>query len=332
MSFDNLKNTKIKRPNLALFTLLTILSIAFAIFLPLFGIAGVIFMPVPATVLVLSGRIRDGIICAVISSLVLIFYQDYLLVAVIALLIIGLSFVYRNSAVKGKNKLFTVSCIFSVFAGALLIYTIAGSIVSRSNYISEFIVYYNSGIERVMSTNYIAEYAELMNIDLSQVEVAAEQAKGILEFVLYIIPGLLVSLLAFISLMNYLVTNEVLKRYKAGMKEFPSLMYWDTPWYLCWGMILGLVLIATPTGSQSFDRIMDIAGANLVAVFGLLYLILGIAVIWGLMERFKLSRMARTFIFILLGLFFNFALLFIIFIGLIDVWVNFRKLKRGKLA
>jgi len=332
MSFDNLKNTKIKRPNLASLTLLTILSMAFAVFVPFFGIVGVIFMPVPATILALSGRIRDSIICAIISSAVLIFYPDYLLIPVIALLIVGVSFIYRSSAVKDKNKLFTVSCVFSVFTGVLLLYIIASSIINRSSYISEFIDYYNAGINQVLGNDFLTEYAGLLNIELSQMEIAAEQARGILEFMLYIVPGILVSLIAFISFMNYMAVSVVLKKYNVAMKEFPSFRYWDASWYWCWGMILGLVLIAIPTGSQSFDKIMDIVGANLIAIFGPLYLILGVAVLWGLMERFKLSRMIRIIIFVLLGIFFNFTLVFIIFIGLIDIWVNFRKLKREKLA
>ncbi len=327
MSFDNLENTKIKRLNLALLTLLTLLSLAFAVFVPFFGIAGVIFLPVPATLLVLSGRIKDGIICAVISSVILVF-QDYVLVPVVALLIIGISFVYRNSVRKDKSKLFSVSCIFLVFFGALLLYIIANSAINRVNYISEFIKYYNSYINQVLSGNFLTEYAGLLSIEQSQFETVLEQTRDVLEFMLYIIPGILISLIAFISFMNYIATNAALKRYNAGMKEFPSFRYWDAPWYWCWGMILGIVLIIIPSGSQYFNKILDIAGLNLIAVFGPLYLILGIAVIWGLMEKFKLQILWRVIIFVLLGLFFNFALIVVVFLGLIDIWTNFRRLKR----
>ncbi|MEA2016276.1 MAG: DUF2232 domain-containing protein, partial [Actinomycetota bacterium] len=323
MSFDNSANTKIKRLNLALLVLLTLLSLAIAVFVPFFGIAGVIFLPVSATLLVLSGRIRDGVICAVISSVILIFL-DYLLVPAAALLIIGISFIYRSSMIKEKGRLFTISCIFLAFFGVLLLYVITYSAIYGVNYINEFINYYNSYIDQVLSREFLTGYAGLFSLEQSQFEVIVEQARDILEFMLYIIPGILISLVAFISFMNHVATNAVLKRYNTGIKGLPSLRYWDTPWYLCWGMILGLVLIVIPPGSQSINKVLDIAGLNLVAVFAPLYLILGIAVIWGLMEKFKLPLLWRVVIFVMLGLFFNFALIIVVFLGLMDIWVNFR--------
>ncbi|PIU28346.1 MAG: hypothetical protein COT09_05215, partial [Candidatus Hydromicrobium americanum] len=94
MSFDNLKNIKIERLNLALLTLFTFLSLVFTIFVPFIGIVGLALLPVPATLLILCGRIRDGTICAVIACIVLIIL-DYIIAPVAVILIIAVSFIYR---------------------------------------------------------------------------------------------------------------------------------------------------------------------------------------------------------------------------------------------
>ncbi len=327
MPFDNLKNAKIKKLNLALLALFTFLLLFSVFFIPLFGIAGLIFLPVPATILVMSGRVRDSIICVVIACVFWIFL-DYLIAPVTALLILAISFIHRSSVRRKKSKLFTVSLIFLVFLGAVLLYLVLTSAINGFSYIGELINNYNDYIDEVLQPEFVEQYSSFFSIESIQLGPVLEQARDILKFIVYIIPGILISLFAFTGFMNYIATGAVLEKYGIRIKKFPPFKEWDMPWYWCWGAILGLVLVLVPYGSQTLNKIFDIAGFNLLAVFGLLYIILGISVLWGLMERFKISFIWRLVIFIALGLFLNFTIFIIPFIGLIDVWANFRRLER----
>jgi uncharacterized protein YybS (DUF2232 family) len=328
MSFDNLKNIKIERLNLALLTLFTFLSLVFAAFIPFFGIIGVALVPVPVTLLVLCGRIRDGIICAVIACLILI-YPDYILAPVAAVLIIAVSFIYRNSISKDKSKLFTVSGIFLVFCGAALLYIILVSAIGRINFVSELFSSYNSYIDGMSANQFISGYASLLSVDQSQFDLILKQTQNILRFIPYIAPGILIVSFVIVSVINYVATFAVLRRYNINIKPFLSFNELDLPWYYCWGAILGLALVLVPSTGQNFDKLVDVIGFNLIITFGLLYLVLGISVLWGILERFKVPFIWRISIFIILGLFFGFAILILPFLGLIDIWVNFRRLKRG---
>ena len=331
MPFDNLRNTKIERLSLPLLTLFTFLSLVFAVFIPLFGVAGVIFLPVPVTLLVLSGRVRDSIICAVIACAIFVYF-DYVMAPIIAILIVVISFIYKNSIRKDKRKLYTIACIFLSFCGALLLYFIITSLVNKVNYISEVVKNYNAYIDQVFSSEFILKYSDLMPVDRSQLEIILNQTRDILKFIIYIIPGILISLIALVSFMNYIATNAVLIRYGFNIKPFESFKNWDIPWYYCWGVITGLILILIPYGGQNLNKILDIAGFNLLAVFCPLYLILGISVLWGVMDKFKVSLIWRIIIFLLLSLFLSFTVLILSFIGLIDIWFNFRRLERKQLA
>jgi len=329
MSFDNLKNIKIERLNLAVLILFTFLSLVFAAFIPFFGIIGIALVPIPATLLVLCGRIRDGIICAVIACLILI-YPDYILAPVAAVLIIAVSFIYRNSIGKDKSKLFTIGSIFLIFCGVVLLYIALASAVSKDNFVSELFKNYNAYIDGIPNSGFITGYAGLLQVEQSQFDAILKQTQNILRFFPYITPGFLIVSFAFISVINYLATCAVLKRYNIYIKPFLSFKEWELPWYYCWGAILGLILVLIPFGGQNLNKIADIIGFNLVIIFGFLYLVLGVSVLWGILERFKVAFLWRICIFIILGLFFGPVILILPFLGLIDIWINFRRIKRSQ--
>ncbi len=72
MSFDNLSRIKTKKLNLGLLILFTFLALVFSFFVPGFGLLGVALLPIPTVLLVMMGRIRDGIICATVACLVIL--------------------------------------------------------------------------------------------------------------------------------------------------------------------------------------------------------------------------------------------------------------------
>jgi uncharacterized protein YybS (DUF2232 family) len=330
MPFENLEKTEINRINLALFVLYTVLSLAVAVFVPLFGIAGIIMLPVPATILIAGGRIRDGIICAGVACIALIFL-DFSLMPVIAILIIAISFIYKNSVSKDRSKLFAAGSIFLVFCVVIVLYILISSLVYRVNFIDEFIKGYNTSIDLIFESEFFLSYSGLFSIDESQLKSMLEQLRSILEYMVYIVPGFLIFLCSFISVINYIVTYKAFLKYGINnLEPLKSFKDWDIPWYYCWTVIAGLILILVPFGGQSLNGIADIIGFNLLVIFGSLYLILGISVIWGLMEKYKMPLIWRVCIFIFMVLFSGFTMFVLPFMGLIDIWVNFRKLERGR--
>jgi len=327
MSFDNLNNTKAKKLNLVILTLITTISLVFIAYMPFFGIIGLALIPVPATLLVLSGRIRDGIICAVISCIILLLL-DYILAPIAIILIVAVSFIYRRFIGKNKSKIFIVTSVFSVFCGAVLLYVVLASAVSRINFIGEILKNYNVYVDQIADDRLVLGYADLLSIEQSQLDSIIQQTQDILRFFPYVVPGFLIVSFVMASVINYIASSKMLKKYNVDIEPFLSFKEWDLPWYYCWGAIIGLVLVLIPSTGSNIDLIIDIAGFNLLVVFGLLYLVLGISVLWGIFERFKVSIILRIIILVIVGLFIGFAIFILPFLGLIDIWVNFRKLKR----
>jgi uncharacterized protein YybS (DUF2232 family) len=329
MSFDNLNNTKAKKLNLVILTLITTISLVFIVYMPFFGIIGLALIPIPATLLVLRGRIRDGIICAVISCIILLLL-DYILAPIAIILIVAVSFIYRRFIGKNKSKIFIVTSVFSVFCGAVLLYVVLASVVSRINFIGEILKNYNVYVDQIADDRLVLGYADLLSIEQSQLDSIIQQTQDILRFFPYVVPGFLIVSFVMASVINYIASSKMLKKYNVDIEPFLSFKEWDLPWYYCWGAIIGLVLVLIPSTGSNIDLIIDIAGFNLLVVFGLLYLVLGISVLWGIFERFKVSIILRIIILVIVGLFIGFTIFILPFLGLIDIWVNFRKLKRER--
>jgi uncharacterized protein YybS (DUF2232 family) len=329
MSFDNLNDNKAKKLNLVILTLITTIILIFAAFVPLFGAIGLALIPVPATLMVLSGRVRDGIICAVISCIVL-FLLDYILAPLAMILIITVPFIYRRFIGKRKSRLLIVASVFSLFCGAALLYIVLASAVSRINFIAEALKNYNVYVDQMADDQLVQGYASLLSIDQSQLDSVIQQTQDILRFFPYVVPGVLVSLFLMASVLNYIASSKMLKKYRINIEQFLSFKEWDIPWYYCWGAIAGLALVLIPSQGSNIDMIIDIVGFNLLAVFGFMYFVLGIAVLWGIFERFKISIILRVIILIVVGLFIGFTIFILPFLGLIDIWANFRKLRRER--
>jgi len=326
MSFDNLSNNKIKKLNLALLALFTFSSLVIVFIVPVIGIIGLAILPIPATLLVISGRIRDAIISAVLG-VVLLFFFNYILAIIIIIIIIAVSFSYRFYIEQNKSLKFIIIGIFIIFLAAGLLYIMIVSAVNRVNFIRETLNGYNNYIDNISSDSILKDYAGLMMIDDTQFEIVLSQTQYILRFIPYLLPGIFMVCLASIGIINYQFSHTILKKYNTKIKPLPLFKNWDIPWYWCWGIILGLILILIPSFNSSMDKLIDVVGFNLLVIFGMLYFVLGVSVLWGLFEKFKIRIIWRAVILVVISLFMGLVIILPI-VGLFDTWINFRRLKR----
>src|SRR4030043_1862911 len=136
MSFDNLENTGTRKANLAVLIFFTFLALVVTYFLPFIGFISLAILPIPCILLLLSGRKRDSIICA-IAGVILLFLFNYALAAVILVAIIAISFDYKYFFNKGRKILIIVFSIFMIFLGAAILYILVETLAVGSNPISE---------------------------------------------------------------------------------------------------------------------------------------------------------------------------------------------------
>jgi uncharacterized protein YybS (DUF2232 family) len=283
---------------------------------------------------VIRGRVRDGIICAVVSCLILFFF-GYILPPVFAGLIIAIAFSHRYAVERKWLAWKTISIIFMAFVGAVILYLLLYIMFYGSGSVSEISGAYNTYIEGMGDDPVFSSYAGLMMIGQSELDSVIAQTQSVLRFLPRILPGVLIVSFALISMVNYLVSVNIYKRNQIKIEPFRPFITWDLPWYYVWGVIIGLVLVLIPEmggtldGSPALiDQAADVLGFNLIILFGALYTVLGISVLWGIFVRFKLGLLLRIVIIVVLWFFFAVALIVFPLLGLIDIWANFRRLKR----
>lgn len=334
MPFDNLSGIKTKKFNIWLFILLTFLALMVTLFIPGLGILAAVMLPVPASIMVIMGRIRDGIICAAVPSLIL-FLFGYILPPVMIAFIVAVAFSYRYAVEKRWIAWRTIGAVFASFVGAVIIYLILYMLFYGFGSLSEISGTYNEYIDSMGDDPLFSSYSALTTMDRPELETVLIQTQSLLKFLPRLLPGILAVSFAIISLVNYMVSCNIFKRNQIEIKPFRPFITWDLPWYYVWGVILGLILVLIPEmggtidGSPALmDRAFDVIGFNLVIIFGSLYAVLGISVLWGIFARFKLGLLIRIIIIAALWFFFGLALFVFPLLGLIDIWANFRKLKR----
>ncbi len=335
MSFDNLSGVKTKKFNLVLFILFTFLALIFSMLIPGLGLIGAALLPVPVSLLIIAGRIKEGIICAVAACLILLLF-NYILAIVAVVFIVSVAFSQRYAVEKEWPAGKTVLAVFLIFLGAACLYILLHFAIYGPAFFTEAAEMYNGYIEDIRNDQFISNYINLMEIDRSQLDAVISQTQALLKFMPKILPGVFIVSFSIMSLVNYLFSFMIFKRYRIEIEPFKPFNRWDLSWYFVWGIIVGLVLVLIPDMGSSIDgstgtmnMAADILGYNLIIIFGMLYMVLGISVLWGIFERFKTSFLIRVAIVIFLLFFFGFGLIIFPALGLIDIWANFRKLKRN---
>ena len=334
MSFDNLSRVKAKKLNLGLLILLTFLALLFSFFIPGLGLIGVALLPIPTALLMIMGRIRDGVICASAACLVLL-SLDYVAPLVAIALIISIAFIYRSAIENGWTYWQVILRVFLAFFAALILYVGLYSAFYRVNFFTEALSGYNTYIDGLADGSFINAYSSLLMLDQAQMGEIIAQMQSLLRFIPRILPGILVVSFAIVSGLNYAFSTRVFKRYQIEIRPMSPFIEWDLPWHYVWGVIIGFVLILIPDmgstangGTGTVNIVIDIIGYNLIIIFGMLYLVLGISVLFGIFARFKVGFIWKILVFAFLWFFFGFALVAFPLMGLVDIWTNFRRLKR----
>ncbi|MBO2519033.1 MULTISPECIES: DUF2232 domain-containing protein [Limnochorda] len=105
---------------------------------------------------------------------------------------------------------------------------------------------------------------------------------------------------------------------------------WRFPWVLAWGYILGqLLLMGTRSGrlADPEGRLAAI-GVNLVLIFTYVFFVEGLAVLWFYLAKWGVGKGGRLLITVLLLTPFLPLMEPVAWLGMLDAWLDFRKLQR----
>ena len=150
--------------------------------------------------------------------------------------------------------------------------------------------------------------------------VAPAQVEAMLQRLL---PGLLVTNMALVAWLNVVLSRQIIFLLGWGAPD-PPLYHWAAPEGLIFVLLGAGFLLLVPVGGARFF------GLNLLMVVAVLYFCQGMAVVATWFHRLGLPRLLRMIGYPLL--FLNPFFFVIITLGLLDLWLDFRRLHQPKDA
>jgi uncharacterized protein YybS (DUF2232 family) len=293
--------------------LITSLIFFVSVFIPIIGFVAALFIPLPVLFYRLKlGRI-NGLIIAVVASLIMMALIGGLSIDVIffaGLLLVG----------------FILGELFELNLSIEQTTLIASGSVVLSGLISLIVssVLTGEGVFAVVS-DYVAENLELtlvlyqsMGMSQENIQLISQSLDKIHQVLVTIIPALVSVSTLFVTWISILLARPVLTSRSLFYPDFGPLKLWKAPEYLVWAVIgCGLSLFLPPTA-------LKIIGLNGLLILLTVYFFQGIAIVSFYFDKKRLPRFVRVFLYTLIGLQ-QLILLAVIGLGFFDLWINFRR-------
>jgi len=298
--------------------LITSLIFAVSILIPVVGFFCSLFIPLPT----LYYRIKLGrttsVIIPVLGFIIMVvvissFSMDVMFFA--ELLLVGFILGELLESRFSIDKTMLYAC------GVILI----GGIVSL------FVYRITSGIDLIsILSQYVAQNIELSLVlyqSLGMPEESLRLIQGSLDNIQYIlvsiIPGLTITSTLLVIWINILLSKVALKGKFPFHPDYEKLNQWQAPDYLVWALIGCGLLMLFPAG------VTRMISLNIILILMTIYFFQGMAIVSFYFEKKQIPRLFRILLYTLIALQ-QLALIAVIGIGLFDMWVNFRKLKKIK--
>ncbi len=294
---------------------ITMAIITLAVYMPLIGFFGSLFLPLP--VLFYRSKLgrKTGLIIPAVAVGILFVLAggisiDVFFFAEMLLLGFLLSELFEMNLSIEKTVMYACGGVILTAVIVLMLYSnlAATSIKSiLANYIAQNL---ELSIALYRSMGASEDFIQKFSASLDQIQY------GLIR----IIPAMVTASFLLVTWSNVLMARPILKRRGLFFPEFGPLKLWKTPDNLVWVLIGSGGMLVLP------GSLFKIIGLNCLLVLLMVYFFQGIAIVSFLFEKKNFPRPVRVFLYSLIA-FQQIILLLIIGLGIFDMWLNFRKIK-----
>ncbi len=291
-----------------------------AIFLPPLGIFFSIFCPIPIILAYLYSGQKIGMKSLLAATtflflisnfqLAIIFFVEYGLVAVIMA-----ESIRRNYSID-KITVFCVG-VTLLLGGSLLYLLIINKGINLTEIMAEQIKH------NIDSSIHLYKEMGLTNSDIDNIRL---YSKKLAPTFTSLIPALMIVSSSVGVFFNYLLVKIFWNKYvkRGNYFQGEDLRKWSAPDYLIWLLISSGIILLIPVKS------INAIGLNMLIVTLLIYFFQGMAIVFFYMKKKTFPFFLKVFIYVII-LIQPLLLFFVIFLGIFDLWIDFRKLKDNKL-
>lgn len=280
--------------------------------LPIGGEFSLILLPLPLTILTYEQGWRKSILPLLASSIILAFLGQPMLAAAV-FFFYGLVGVVMGNALKKDAPLWRTfgQSILAGTIGVVILWLLGRAVLKQD----AFVLMQKGFREAVDGVLGIYQKLDLSSKQLALLEQGQEM---LLEIVDVAIPAMILLGISMLLLINFQVSRRLIERMGGKVRPLPPLAYWRLPWYLVW-VFIGCFLLTGFGGGTFFYKL----GLNLYLLTTFLYALQGMAIMAHFIARLRLARGLKVLLLFMIFLAFGQLL---VFLGLFDTWIDFRKI------
>lgn len=222
-----------------------------------------------------------------------------------------------TAAMLKRRRFETVVLVATVVIGAVWAVMIAGAAAAQGTDVASM---FRQSVQQAASQG-------LFGADASSVQ-ARQQIDELVATIVRVMPSVLAFLAGVTAVASVGAVVATMRRAGVEVPTVPPLAEFDLDPRVVWALIGALVLIAADKFSGGWhDGILAAVGENVLLTMRWVLFAQGIAVFAGLYERSRMSRAGRAFGYAALAIT-EAVLPLVSLTGLVDIWLNLRKLPR----
>ncbi len=269
--------------------------------------------------LVCFGKSRGYVL---VRNSVLLAAGGALLSGSLPLLIFSLTLVVLGIALaagvfSGKTPAVTGFIGFVALALTWLLYWAGLAMLFQTNPYATLL----TGLDKGLSSG-LQLYEETAALAPETLESIRRAVELLRVYIPKILPALIVTALLSIVWLNLVLGNFLLRRKDTRLTSWPEYNEWKLPEPFVWLVVLsGAMLMLLP---QPLSRL----GLNGLIVCIAIYFFQGLAIAASLLKRWSVPRFIRVLIYALIFIQ-TYGIIVMSFLGLVDVWADFRKLDQA---
>ena len=169
------------------------------------------------------------------------------------------------------------------------------------------------------------EMHEKMGFPQESVAVLKERTPEIAQTILHLLPAAAFISLGLIVLFNVVMACRRFPEKRPDWLTLVSLREWKAPDFLVWGVIASGFALFIP----GLETVKTVA-ANLLLVFSACYFFQGLAIIAFYLNKNNVPRFVRGVVYLFI-VFQQIFTMIVVGLGLFDLWVDFRRLRKQDL-
>lgn len=304
-------NTRILVESALLVAISTLFCVLDA-YIPVFALV----YPLPIVILVVRRGLRAGVWATVVTiaatSMFVGPFQGLLVFTKVGIIGIALAQCIRSQFSPVKTLAIT-----AVAVAVSMIFTVGVNLLIGGFGIEETWELMQKSMDSAI------EFYRRIGIAESEISRMETYLSQITEAAKIVLPASLLMVVVTVAGFNYLVARLILGKLGYKMVELKPFSKWRLSWHYGWGYVAGLILASI--GQVAAVPLVSNIGTNVISVFGMIFLVQGVAVAWYFFDKYKLLPIAKWLIMISIVL--NPTLLQILsWAGVLDAWLDFRKL------